>query len=265
MAYMRSKWLRCLTQRSCFWVALSWVELCWVLTTISAVRRRTKITTKKSYKKTMITTKTRTTSPRPKTGVWQYFSHCLPNFDLIRTRSKDHGQQQQQNKWKKSITKKIQQKKQGQKLQIYPLLLIWFGPKRDLMQNFWRDRICSFEWTRPLIGYPWLATPDTCPWYLPPIPAPDSRPRYVELIAVPDTCPRILPPIPWVNQKPSSFKAVDRVPPEILHDISLLKLGFWINKTIIKTTTAKQKQNQQQYFSYCLPNFDQTLKLGFCE
>ena len=124
----------------------------------------------------------------------------------------------------------------------------------DVMQNFWSDIICRFEWTRPLIGYPWLATPDTCPWYLPPIPAPDSRPRYVELIAVPDTCPRILPPIPWVNQKPSSFKAVDRVPPEILHDISLLKLGFWINKTIIKTTTAKQKQNQQQYFSYYWPN-----------
>ena len=43
------------------------------------------------------TTKTRTTSPspRPKTGVWQYFSHCLPNFDLIRTRTKEHGQQQQ--------------------------------------------------------------------------------------------------------------------------------------------------------------------------
>ena len=30
-----SKWVLCLTQRSCFWVALvelSWVELCWVLT-----------------------------------------------------------------------------------------------------------------------------------------------------------------------------------------------------------------------------------------
>ena len=27
-----SKWLLYLTQRSCFWVALSWVELCWVLT-----------------------------------------------------------------------------------------------------------------------------------------------------------------------------------------------------------------------------------------
>ena len=27
-----SKWVLCLTQRSCFWVALSWVELRWVLT-----------------------------------------------------------------------------------------------------------------------------------------------------------------------------------------------------------------------------------------
>ena len=24
--------------------------------------------------------------------------------------------------------------------------------KRDVMLNFWRDTICYFEWTRPLIG-----------------------------------------------------------------------------------------------------------------
>ena len=32
----------------------------------------------------------------------------------------------------------------------------WRGPflvwKRDVMWNFWRDTICHFEWTRPLIG-----------------------------------------------------------------------------------------------------------------
>ena len=53
---------------------------------------------------------------------------------------------------------------------------------------------------------------------LPPIPAPDT----VQPIAAPDTCPGYLPPIPWANQRPSSFKAADRVPPEISHDISLL-------------------------------------------
>ena len=42
--------------------------------------------------------------------------------------------------------------------------------KRDVMQNFWRDKICCFESTRPLIG---------CPQYLPPILAPDTCPRYL--------------------------------------------------------------------------------------
>ena len=26
-----------------------------------------------------------------------------------------------------------------------------FAPKRDVMRNFWRDTICRFEWTRPMI------------------------------------------------------------------------------------------------------------------
>ena len=46
--------------------------------------------------------------------------------------------------------------------------------KRDVMQNLWRDIICRFEWTRPLIS-----ALNTCPQYLPMILAPDSCPRYL--------------------------------------------------------------------------------------
>ena len=54
-----------------------------------------------------------------------------------------------------------------------------FQPKRVVMQNFWSDIICRFEWTRPLIG---------CPQYLPLIPAPYSSPVYLPPIAAPYTC-----------------------------------------------------------------------------
>ena len=100
---------------------------------------------------------------------------------------------------------------------------VWFGhTKRDVMRNFWRDIICCFEWTAP-------------DWLLP-IPAPDT----LQQIAAPDTCLQYLPPIPWANQRPSSFKAADHVPPEILHDISLLKrsclipcFGFEVMKWLL--------------------------------